>query len=71
MQKIVTHPLYIRCRKVIESCETPEQLETAIRYCKLGAKKTSFKLASDLGNFDEWVEHLGAWRNLTKEIKWN
>lgn len=71
MRKIVTHPLYIRCKKVIESCETKEQLETAIKYCKLAAKKTSFRLCSDLGNMDEWCNHKILWSDMTKEAKWN
>ncbi len=35
MEQIVTHPLYIRGRKVIESCETNDQLKVAIKYCNL------------------------------------
>ena len=35
MEQIVTHPLYIRGRKVIESCTTIEQLRVAIKYCNL------------------------------------
>ena len=30
--RIVTDPLYIKCKKVIESCETPEQLLVAQKY---------------------------------------
>jgi hypothetical protein len=65
MEKIVTHPLYIRCKKVIDSCETPEQLDTAIRYCKLAKRKTSAILCQDLGNLNDWWSHKVFWDKLT------
>lgn len=68
MEKIVTHPLYIRCKKVIESCETEEHAETAFSYIKLAEKKTDVKLTNDLNNLKEWVEHLRAWMKLRQEI---
>jgi len=65
MEKIVTHPLYIRCKKVIDSCETPEQLETAFNYCKLAEKRSA------VGIVKEHIEHLFAWKGLMWEVKWN
>lgn len=40
MEKIVTHPLYIRCKKVIDSCKTVKQLEVAREYWRLAREKT-------------------------------
>ena len=71
MEKIVTHPLYIRCRKVIDSCETPEQLNTAIKYCKLAKKRTAIRLTPDLGNMGDYITHISAWNVLVPEVKWN
>ena len=71
MTKIVTHPLYIRCKKVIDSCETPEQLKTAINYCKLAKKKTVIRLNIDCGNMDDYLAHYQAWNVLLPEVKWN
>lgn len=41
MEKIVTHPLYIRCKKVIESCDNKNQIEMARRYCEIASQKIS------------------------------
>lgn len=71
MTKIVTHPLYIRCKKVIESCETPEQLKTARNYCKVARNRTVIHLQSDLRNMDDYIAHIQAWNVLIPEVKWN
>jgi hypothetical protein len=39
MEKIVTHPLYIRCQKVIKSCKTVNQKDMARNYKKLCKKR--------------------------------
>ena len=71
MEKIATHPIYIRCKKVIESCETPEQLKTAKKYCTLARKRTAIILNEDLGNMDDYLAHTSAWDVLIPEVKWN
>jgi hypothetical protein len=42
MEKIVTHTLYIRCKKVIDSCDNPSQIKIAKKYCGMVAKKLSY-----------------------------
>ena len=68
MVQIVTHPLYIRCRKVIESCTTIEQLKVAISYCKLAELHASprIDLPSDGAN-EEILDHRLAWKYLMAE----
>lgn len=39
MERIVTHPLYIKCKKVIESCENVNQKDTARTYKALCKEK--------------------------------
>jgi hypothetical protein len=68
MQKIVTHPLYIRCKKVFESCKTKEQINTAINYWKLASIRSKDKGAYDLP-FE--VDHSILWDRLLREVKWN
>lgn len=84
MGQIVLHPLYIRGRKVIESCETNEQLKVAIKYCKLAKlyaiQRTyhpldgyveeicDYKLAWDSLIYDA---NRMLWKSLVEEVKWN
>jgi spore germination protein YaaH len=42
MEKIVTHPLYIRCKKVIASCNNPSQIKIAKKYCRAVVKNLSY-----------------------------
>ena len=35
MKKIVTHPLFCRAKRVVDSCQTEEQLEVARKYVSL------------------------------------
>jgi len=67
MQKIVTDPLYIRCKKVFESCKTNEQINTAINYYKLAYKET---IPDFLGDFSPYLTHLTFWDKLLSEVKW-
>ena len=71
MVQIVTHPLYIRCRKVIESCTTIEQLKVSIKYCKLAriATKHPHKQTTDYINY--FYDHEHYWKSLVEEAKWN
>ena len=83
MEQIVTHPLYIRGRKVIESCETIEQLRVAIKYCNLARTATEHphKLTTDC--IDYFFDHGHYWdslihdanrmlrKSLIEETKWN
>lgn len=83
MEQIVTHPLYIRCKKVIESCETDEQLRVAIKYCNLARTVTKHphKLTTDC--IDYFFDHQHywdsliydanrmLWKSLVEEVKWN
>lgn len=64
MEQIVTHPLYIRCKKVIESCETIEQLRVAIKYCNLARTATEHihKLTTDC--IDYFFDHEHYWDSL-------
>ena len=83
MEQIVTHPLYIRGRKVIESCETIEQLRVAIKYCNLARTATEHihKLTTDCIDYFFDPEHYldsllydtnrMLWKSLVKEAKWN
>lgn len=83
MEQIVTHPLYIRCKKVIESCETIEQLRVAIKYCKLAriVPKHPHKLTTDCIEYFFDPEHYWdsllydahrmLWKSLVEEVKWN
>lgn len=68
MDKIVRHPLYIRCKKVIDSCKTKEQLDTAFKYLKLAEEKTGIKLTNNLNNLEDFIEHLKSWGKLRIDI---
>ena len=70
MEQIITHPLYIRCRKVIESCETNEQLKVAIKYCKLAVLRDTF---DHHYYFDSLIYDANRmlWKSLVEEVKWN
>lgn len=39
MKKIVTDPIFIKCRKVVESCETTNHCEYTIKYLKLSRRR--------------------------------
>ena len=69
MQKIVTDPLYIRCKKVFESCKTNEQINTAINYYKLAYRKTSPDFLGDIG-LSGYLTHASFWDKLLSEVKW-
>lgn len=51
MEKIVTHPLYIRCKKVIESCRTINQKDIARKYKKLCKEKMDKEYQKTTTNF--------------------
>lgn len=68
MDKIVRHPLYIRCQKVMKSCKTKEQLATAFKYLRLAEKKTDVKLTNNLNNLEDFIEHLKSWGKLRIDI---
>lgn len=70
MEQIVTHPLYIRCRKVIESCETNEQLKVAIKYCKLAAIRDTFDNHYYIDSLIYDANRM-LWKSLVEEVKWN
>lgn len=71
MEQIVTIPLYIRCKKVIESCQTIEQLETATKYYILAYKKTRGKLYPTLGNLNECTARVKLWHQLLNILSSN
>jgi hypothetical protein len=66
MEKIVTHPLYIRCKKVIESCQTLQQFEVALKYWSLAQRITEPNLL--ICDIDDWREHAEIWENMLKGI---
>lgn len=70
MEQIITHPLYIRCRKVIESCETNEQLKVAIKYCKLAVLRDTFDHHYYFDSLIYDANHM-LWKSLVEEVKWN
>ena len=68
MQKIITDPLYIKCKKVFESCKTNEQVNTAIKYYKLAAKRNKPKFW--ICDLDYVFEYDRLWDILLREVKW-
>jgi len=66
MEKIVPHPLYIRCKKVIESCQTLQQFEVALKYWSLAKIKTEPNLF--IYNIDDRKKHAEIWENMLKGI---
>lgn len=64
MERIVTHPLYIRCKKVIDSCKTVKQLEVAREYWRLAREKT--KPDWRICGPEEWFEYKKLWEELLK-----
>lgn len=73
MHKIVTDPLYIRCKKVLSSCKTQAQYNIAVNYCNLAKHKTMPKF----GDISDDLTHLCLWRDLIDEfdlitgVEWN
>jgi len=62
MERIVTHPLYIKCKKVIESCENVNQKDTARTYkalCKEKMEKEYQKKTTDFITIQNYNFELG------------
>jgi len=55
MDKIVTDPLYLKCKRMVETCNK-NQTEMAAKYLEL-SKEHILKQVS-LGN-QNWIEHMG------------
>ena len=68
MQKIVTDPLYIRCKKVLESCITKEQYNVALKYHGLAMKKNMPDIYDNLSNYTTYNIY---WDTLAREVEWN
>jgi hypothetical protein len=64
MGKIVTHPLYIKTKKVLDSCKTSEQFKTACNYWLLAKKKTRPERFSR-----EWWDHKILWQLMIEGYK--
>ena len=68
MQKIVTDPLYIRCKKVLESCETKEQYNVAKKYWASACVKAMPDFHFDVS---EYLTYMRLWESLVQEGEWN
>ena len=55
MEKIVTHPLYMRCKKVIESCKSRKQFETATTYSRFAYDRMQKEYKSN--NFMDTIDY--------------
>ena len=67
MLKIVTHPLYSKCIKVLESCKTKDQLENAFQYISLAEKSIKREYSVDDGSASNLLCN---WSNFHEIEKW-
>ena len=54
MNKIVTDPLYLKCKRMVETCNK-NQTEMAKNYLKLSIKKFNKK---EISNIEKWIDYI-------------